>query len=170
MKKYRLFYVLAFVLLMGISLNSGCGDKSPKGFPKTFPFELKITNGSAPIEKANVRMIAQNGGGSWVVSGVTDASGTAVMQTVSGSYSKKGVPEGEFKVVLEKPVVENWEEILGPRPSTKAGEVAYNNKVSEYIKNAPKEIPPVYSDGKTTPATITVAKGTKSETIDVGKN
>jgi len=146
----------------------GCSDANvPKDFPKTLPFTITVVNDGKPIEKVIIRL-ASTTSTNWTASGLTNASGVAEMQTTSGSYSRKGVPEGNYKVVLHKPL-EVDPALLGPVPEDLAGQVVYNAKVKELQSQMTPEIPPVYSEDRTTPASIEVAKGKKQETIDVGK-
>lgn len=169
MNDHRFTFLFTFLFLF----ITGCGEKAPKGFPKTLPFTVKVTDGSKAIVDANVRFVRQDTGNAgepnWTVSGKTDASGVATMQTVSGSYAAKGVPEGAYKVVMDKPFVANFEEVLGPCPSDRPGQVAWDAKVVEYIKKQPKEIPEVYSKNNTTPASATVSGSERSCEIDVSQ-
>lgn len=165
----RVCVLMSLALLLVLQ---GCGGvKAPPGFPGTLPFSITVTDSGKPIEKVNVILVPTGNveGAAWTASGFTNTSGVAVLQTVSGSFAKKGAPEGEYKVVLNKPI-EIDPELLGPEPTDRFEQLAYEKKAIELRSKMTSEVPEIYSDGKTTPVTITVAKGTKSESIDVSQN
>ena len=158
-----------FVFILGLFMIGCGGGNVPKDFPKTLPFTVTVVNAGKPIEGVNIRLSTTTSV-NWTAAGVTDASGNAELQTVSGSYARKGVPEGSYKVILTKPV-EIDTSVLGPVPDLEdvAAQTAYNAKADELRKKMAVEVPAVYSQDRTTPASIEVAKGKNQETIDVGK-
>ena len=155
-------------VIVSIFFVIGCGGaKVPKDFPKTLPFTITVVDAGKPIEGVIIRLSTTTSP-NWTASGVTNASGVAELQTISGSYSRKGVPEGSYKVVMVKPL-EVDPALLGPVPEDLPGQVAYTAKLKEIQSQMTPEVPLVYSMDNTTPVSIEIAKGIKQETIDVGK-
>jgi hypothetical protein len=163
----RLTVMFVLCLTTTIFLAGCTGTNPPKDFPKTLPFKITVLKAGKPVESVNIRLMT-TAGGNWTVSGNTNSSGIAVMQTVSGSYSKKGVPEGSYKVILHKPIAVD-PALLGPEPKDRFEQLAYEKKAKEIQSKMTPEVPLTYNDGKTTPVTIEVTKGKSSETIDIGK-
>ena len=168
---FRFTNLFVFILSMSVLSMIGCGGANvPKDFPATIPFTITIANGGKPIEGVNIRL-STTMTTNWTVAGSTDASGAAVMQTISGSYAQKGVPEGSYKVIMTKPSEVDLSS-LGPVPDMEdaVALAAYNAKAEELRSKMPQEVPSVYSQERTTPVTLEVAKGKSQETIDVGKH
>jgi len=153
----------------GLSVIGCGGAKVPEGFPQTLPFTITVVNDGKPIEGVNVRL-STTMDANWTAAGMTDVSGIAELQTISGSYARKGVPEGSYKVILSKPY-EIDSNLLGPIPDLEdtAAMAVYNAKVDEMRNKMTLEVPTIYSQNRTTPASIEVTKGKNQETIDVGK-
>ena len=160
-------FIVFFLCEFGLSVVGCGGTNVPNDFPKTLPFTITVLNDGSPIEGVNIRLSTTTPG-NWTASGKTDVSGVAEMQTISGSYSRKGVPEGSYKVVLAKPLLVD-PTLLGPEPTNRFEQVAYDAKAKEIRSKMTPEVPPVYSDDKTTLASVEVTKGKNQETIDVGK-
>ena len=164
----RFTNIAIFFIIASVFFVVGCGGANvPKDFPKTMPYTITVVDGGKPIEGVIVRLSTTTSP-NWTASGVTNASGVAELQTISGSYSRKGAPEGSYKVVMVKPL-EVDPALLGPVPEDLPGQVVYNAKLKELQSKMTPEVPLVYSLDDTTPVSIEIAKGKKQETIDVGK-
>lgn len=98
--KQILAYVLCVSCCVGIS---GCGSKFPKDFPKVYPIQVTVVDGSTPLSDIHVSFLraSAGSGGSVSISGITDASGVAQIQTAQGSFSTSGIPAGEYVVTLK---------------------------------------------------------------------
>lgn len=84
----------------------GCGDKGPK----TTPVSITITQKGSPLAEATVTMVSADGKST--ASGLTDASGVAVIETADGGQKKKGAVPGDYGVAVRK-----WETRTVPNPT-----------------------------------------------------
>lgn len=161
---YRKLIVLG-VFLVSCMGFSGCGEKAPDGFPATVPFSVKVMKDGAPVVEANVRLVS-SGGHSLAVSGKTNSSGVAQMSTISGSYSRKGAPEGKYTVLVDKPLIVDTSD-FGPPPSDRAGQIAWDKKMQDHMKKMTPEVPEIFGKSDTSTLSTEVAKGKTEETVDV---
>ena len=80
-------------------LTIGCGPSNrPEGLPSLSPCTITVTQQEKPLADASVQLIPKFES-PWPVTGLTDASGNAVMVTY-GQF--KGAPLGEYTVVITK--------------------------------------------------------------------
>ena len=95
--------VAFFVCLSFCVVLFGCGSKYPKDFPKVYPMTVTVTDGSTPIADAQIMFLQTVAGtsGSISVSGMTDSTGKAEIQTAQGAFSAKGIPAGEYVVTVQ---------------------------------------------------------------------
>lgn len=143
---------VCLMLMSVLILSLGCGgEKRPDGMPKLVPCSITIKQDGAPLSDAMVHLTAKDGSCPWVVSGTTDASGTAKIQT-HGQY--KGVPAGVFTVTVEK--TESTAE--------KGGDTEKLSKPYEVYTLVAKE----YTDKTTSPLELTIEKQAVSQTFDLG--
>ncbi|MDR2438423.1 MAG: carboxypeptidase-like regulatory domain-containing protein [Planctomycetaceae bacterium] len=96
MKNYLLIFVFSG-LFLGIA---GCGK--PAQMPKLFPCHITVTDGGTPVAGVRVSMADESSGESWAINGITDSSGVAKMSTTYTNYTAHGVPQGTFKVAVDK--------------------------------------------------------------------
>jgi hypothetical protein len=160
-----------FILVLFVSVYLvGCGPaKYPSDWPKTYPCTITVTKGGQPLEDVMVLLARTEKHGSWAVSGKTDASGVAEIETSWTHAVSKGAPEGTFKVTLSKTETP-------PPPSKSDAELeamsyderaAFLEAEAEKIRNA-SAFPASISDPATTQVRIEVKPGTPAEfTIDV---
>ncbi|MGL4944416.1 MAG: hypothetical protein ACRC46_14635 [Thermoguttaceae bacterium] len=95
----RLF-TLVVVSLCFLGFFVGCGgQKAPADFPKLYNVNLSVENNGTPLDGVIVNFVSTS---QYVTSGQTDSSGKAVLATRTSLYSAKGVPVGQYKVVLTK--------------------------------------------------------------------
>ena len=97
------------LLLLTIStalLLAGCGGgdaaRRPADMPPIYPVKITITQDGAALQEASVTLTAKTSAKYGIASGMTDASGVAVIRT----YGFAGVPEGNYTVTVSKRVVE----------------------------------------------------------------
>ena len=165
-------------LLLGYSLVliSGCGQKAPPGFPAVYPMTVTITDGTTPLPDVRVTLHPANmsSGDAHVSSGVTSARGIATLGTGQGSYSKKGIPEGEHIVILEEMIEVDVgmtpEEFLGLTPGEKSKKIA---EMAEKRAAVPRKVPEVLckvgADKDAHPLRYTATKGKNELSIDVAQ-
>ncbi len=151
---------IAIVLCLMIMVVTGCNrSKKPEGFPDVVKVSVVITQENAPLTDAQIELIPEDSAmDRWPVTGTTDASGKATLVT----YGKfEGCPIGKYKVTVVKDDID-----------TKKVEVPEGVDPAE-VKTAPGKIYSFvelkYTDPKKTTLEVTVEKGTKTVTLDVGK-
>ena len=145
----------------------GCHfQKAPKGFPKTVPFQVVVTCESKPVADASVILTPKEVKNSWTITGRTDSSGVAAMQTVQGTYTRKGVPVGSYHVTLSKDM-----DVSGMVTVVNDGSIgaaaAYAAEVKKLREENPSEVPHFMNEAETSPITTEVAKGTKEFKIEI---
>lgn len=169
MKKIQLFGITLLMVLCGAAFV-GCGSKAPEGFPEVHPFTVKVVDGSKPIEGVIVRFNVAQGSsqGSIRISGKTDSSGVAVLSTGLKTYSKPGVPVGEYRVRCEKePLAEHWKTPEERSQMSKPEKDAYLDEWLAKCAELPREVPKIWNDYDKTPLTASVAVGGGQVTFDV---
>jgi len=150
------------VLLFVFVWLPGCGSKYPPDWPKTYPCTITVTKDGQPYEGVTILMTRLEDHGSWAVSGLTDASGVAEIETSWTKASVKGAPEGRFKVTASK---------AEPPPELPISEaelqvMSYDNRTAfmeaERLKrqNSPPLIPQALADPGMTKVQIEVKPGT----------
>ena len=100
MTAVRILSVVTAVLLLLPA--AGCGAR-PKGFPKCYPCTVVLLKGGEVIPDSTATLIPTASGKNYVSSGTVDAQGQAVISTHCGNYIEKGVPEGEYRLVVSAP-------------------------------------------------------------------
>jgi len=126
----------------------GCsGPSQPDGLPNRVPLEITLTQDGKPLQEATVQLVSPDV--PWAVTGNTDAHGTAKMVT-HGQFA--GVPPGPYKVVVIKRDVEST-----PADDRKTQTLKIYSLVD-----------PKLSDRQTTPLELTVEKGKKTATLELG--
>ena len=89
-------------LLWGLVCLTGCGQKLPPDWPKTYPCTITVTKDGQPYEGVTVILSRTENHGSWAVAGVTDSSGIAEIETSWTHAATTGAPEGTFIVTASK--------------------------------------------------------------------
>ena len=99
-------FLSLFGLLLTVLVVAGCGGPAkPDGFPKIHRCVLTFTQGGQPLQDAKITLSSADGRNSrWPAAGNTDANGRAVIVTY-GQF--KGLPDGQWKVVIDKTVSED---------------------------------------------------------------
>lgn len=147
MKLKNLFLLLAAA--GACVASSGCGQKLPEGIPDLVPVTLVLTQEGAPLDEATVSCIPVDSAKSrWSCGGTTDAKGELPLATL-GQY--KGVPAGEYKVVVMKTLIEN-------PPQTR------DDPPGQRYRLVPEE----YESADATPLTFTASKAQKRVELDLG--
>ncbi|MDR1959753.1 MAG: hypothetical protein LBQ54_12045 [Planctomycetaceae bacterium] len=149
------FFVLLTCLL---SLSfCGCSD-SPKGFPKVVPCQIIVLRGTTPVADVEVSLKPVTPVDSIVFFGKTDSTGVCQVRTTYASYSKPGVPEGTYKVILVKePFVEHTKTEEERHAMTQPQLNEYTKQMKNRQAALPKMIPPKLTKTDTTPLKIDVA-------------
>jgi hypothetical protein len=145
--------------LFFFTLGGGCKNPTkpkPEGFPELVPCEITIKMNGEPLPGASVILqpITSKTSDLWTVSGTTNETGIAKMQTY-GDYL--GVPEGEYVVLVAK------SEVSVAPPDASPEE-------RDRIEHLPTKVivDPSFSDSKKTKLKMTVAgKKMIQETFDV---
>jgi predicted small lipoprotein YifL len=93
------------LLLLFLIPQTGCGKKIPNELPPLYFCSVTVTMDNQPLQNGLVYLKTETYPNIFA-SGITDTAGTAVLQT-NGQYS--GVPEGHYKVTIEKMASDpNW--------------------------------------------------------------
>lgn len=154
----RLFLLGA--LAFACVANVGCGDeKRPDGFPEVAECSIKILQEGAPLEGAQVNLVAQDPAlMRWGCGGITNADGVVELRT--NGYP--GAPVGSFKVVVMK-----TETIGGAQtPEETQRQMEGENFGAEETFDL---IAPQYRDQTQTPLTLEVKAGkNEMQEFDVG--
>ena len=154
-------------LLLSVSFIMGCGGQPlPEGMPRLYPASIEVTQEGTPLEGATVTLVSEDSElGRWSPTGITNASGVAVLQT-NGLY--RGAPLGTFKVVITKRVTEPHPhpELAGAERGTPE-EARYDqlNRARQTFNYVESQ----YSSIEDTPLTIEIVAGQRTYSIDAGK-
>ena len=141
-----LFSIAFLVLFVG-----GCAPSNrPPGMPVLHPASITITQEGKPVSDVSIRLVPDTPS-EWLVSSMTNDSGTAPLVTY-GQFP--GAPEGKYKVVLSKTVLEEVE------PSRDAE--------SSAVMDIYSVIAVEYTKPETTTLEITIGKKRNAETFEIG--
>lgn len=145
----RFLWLFPFCFL---ALFCSC-SKCPEGFPKVYPFELKVNKGGAPVAGVQIMFRSSTGAGnSLAIGGTTDENGTAVIRTRMGQYCRDGLPEGEWRVNLIKAAVlpeEKTPEELAKMTENERDK--YRLDMEQKAKKLPPEVPYLLGDSQLSP-------------------
>ena len=96
--------IFLFTLCYCLICLSGCGEKYPADFPKVYPVTVTVTDGTTPIPNARIIFyrISKETDAGYISSGYTDEKGVAKVTTTQGSYTKAGIPVGEYVVAVDE--------------------------------------------------------------------
>ncbi|MDR0609202.1 MAG: carboxypeptidase-like regulatory domain-containing protein [Planctomycetaceae bacterium] len=160
-------FVLVFLILCLIfRFSTGCykGRQTPAGLPKLYRCVIHLTQENQPIPDAMVSLRSVDSGNKqWSISGSTDETGKAEIFT---ELYFKGVPAGEYKVVVSKTEV-----IVPPTPAVLPENEEERTKILNRIESETKEysvIAAEFSDLKTTPLTINVQEKETEVSLELG--
>jgi hypothetical protein len=150
---------------------SGCGGTStPKDFPQTFPCKIKVTNSGTPLVGIAVNLFPEQPFPNIIIDGITDSTGTALIQTKHGDYSKMGVPNGEYKMRLIEvidtgiPQLTSTEEYVLTQQQRDARQKEIETKTESL-----RIIPKILISPVTTPLKLSVSSADTELEIDVVK-
>ncbi|MDR2440945.1 MAG: carboxypeptidase-like regulatory domain-containing protein [Planctomycetaceae bacterium] len=101
MNTLRIF-VISFILFLPVF--SGCRQQRPEGMPATVPCQITVLKNGVPLAGIDVSLHLPEGNGTLSFMALTNAQGIARIQTHSVSYKESGVPVGNYKVTIDKPV------------------------------------------------------------------
>ncbi|MDR2346831.1 MAG: Ig-like domain-containing protein [Planctomycetaceae bacterium] len=161
-----------FLCLSTVLFCFGCNRVPvPDELKNLYPVTITVTDGNQAIEGVAVSLSAKTSGGAWASRGVTNTQGVAVIQTSRASYTGKGAPAGDYKVILIKtvklpPELEPQEEDQNLSPRATVEKQA--KQEAFYAKN--RVIPKILGDSNTSPIELTVTeKDTTILTIDIAQ-
>ncbi|MDR3109754.1 MAG: hypothetical protein LBU65_08715 [Planctomycetaceae bacterium] len=140
MKTYQNIFVLLFAIVLLFNIY-GCSNdsKRPADLPVLYQCQLTFTQEGKPLDGAEITLSPVEPS-RWAIGGVTDKDGIVSIRT-NGSYA--GIPEGRYKILVAKTIVEN--------------------------KNYLSVVEPVFQQEKDTPLEIVISKGNNNKMFDVGK-
>lgn len=165
MKKF-----LLLVACLSLTLFTACSPKVPSDVPKLYPCQVKVLQGTAPLEGANVTFYSE-GGTNLTFSGKTDASGIAAIKTIRGTYIGNGAPAGKYKVTVVKPqTVKHWKTPEELAKFTREEQIKYDNEMAEKIKALGTIVAKELSSSETTPLSVEVTSaGGEVLSVDLDK-
>jgi len=159
---------LTFLIISAfVIFHIGCGGPArPAGMPRLYPASIEVVQEGTPLEGALVQLVSEDPEiERWGPSGVTDASGVAVLQT-DGRYA--GAPLGTYKVIVSK-----REREPHPNPewaSLPDGDPNYRRYMQlEMQRKTFNHIEPQYSSVVNTPLTLEITATGKIYSVDVGR-
>ena len=138
-------FCIPFAFFLALTMF-GCGDSGPRLTPVT----VTVTHKGSPLAGATVSAAASDGQGS-SASALTDASGTAILQTPARG---PGVLPGEYNVSVTK-----WESYTVPAPSS--------DDPSGMATEQKNILPPKYADHSTSGFKLTVGSTAVKETFSI---
>jgi hypothetical protein len=153
---------LLLTLLVALVALTGCKKESrPEGLPDLYPCSVKVIQGGAPLEGANVTLITNDSAlMRWPCGGMTNAEGVAILNT----YGFDGAPAGQFQVTIAKTISEGG--------AATQEEAAQNMRDGVIVKETTIDlVDPVYKNQRTTPLTLEVqaSKTNPVAEFDVGE-
>lgn len=159
-----------FFVLLGL-FCSGCGEKAPEGFPVLHPLVIVVQNNGQPVDLIQFQLLPENSSVAWAVAGQTGSSGEGTAMTSQGAYSKKGCPEGKFKVALTELTRLTGLEITEEesRRMTQEESDAYAAKLAEARRNQKKIMPAALGFSSPKPVTVDVTKETKKIVFELSE-
>lgn len=99
----RKINILCVILsLCVVASFAGCAKpvERPEGLPELFATEIKVNSHAGPVVGAKITLVPADGSdGKWPCGGTTNKQGIAYLKTLD---QFTGVPEGSFKVLVEK--------------------------------------------------------------------
>ena len=166
MKKAHLFWILALSLSL---LSTACnGPVRPANFPKVVPFSIVINNDGSPIDEVRVLLVSDKADVAWGVSGLTNHSGQSYLLTSQGAYSRKGCPEGKYKVILSRVLLTGLELSEEEYLKLSGDEIdVYSARIEDARRKQPRIIPSSFSSVATTPLEIDVVGSKTSYEIEL---
>jgi hypothetical protein len=163
----RIFQTIA-VLVICLFAMSCSSPKKPDGFPsKLVPFSVTLQNEGNPVQGASVALVDETAQAYSVIA-YTNSNGVAQFATSINTYSKKGVPPGNYKAIIT-----HIPKAPSELPSEQRGKMsmeetdAYNAKISAEIAAMPKIIPEQWCNIQNTPIKITVSEGGGNAVIEI---
>ncbi len=94
--------VVILAVFFAASWFCGCGKtpERPEDLPELFATELKVNSYGGPVADAKITLVPADGSKSkWSCGGTTNKHGVAYLKTLE---QFTGVPEGEYKVLVQK--------------------------------------------------------------------
>lgn len=149
--------IICFALIFSACLiaTNGCSrEKRPDGLPVLYPCTITLKQENSPAADVKISLYDGAVSNKWTVSGITDSSGVAKMQT-HGQFA--GAPSGVFKVVLSKTASEGGLDGDETQPVKKRQETRIYTLVDSK-----------YSREETTPLEVNIGSKPVSESYEIG--
>ncbi|MDR0521075.1 MAG: hypothetical protein LBH00_04375 [Planctomycetaceae bacterium] len=167
-KPMRTLTLITLLLFVTLTL-SGCGVPRPANFPETAPCKITVLQDGKPYADVAITLYREEGNGALAISGMTNSSGVAIIETSWGRYVAKGAPVGLCKVTADKSF-EVPPETVTPEESalwTQEEAAAYEAKRAAEIDKL-RIIPKKIAEISLTPLTVNVESGKGAElTVNV---
>lgn len=153
---------LPFFLIALAVVSTSCKKEArPEGLPELYPFSIKLVQGGAPLEGANVTLQSDDPAlMRWPCGGNTDAEGIAKLNT----FGFDGAPAGKFKVLVFKSETEG-----GAQNSEEAAQMMRDRAADTSQRF--DLVDPKYKLDRTTPLSLEVVAGPDNPTpeFDLGE-
>ena len=167
--------IFLLILCCCLICLSGCGgEKAPSGFPKVYPMTVTVTDGTTPLPDVQLMFYLVGGTGATGSSGSTNASGVAKISTFQATYSKVGVPAGEYVVTVEDIIrisssVPPEEKIKMSLAELGKLEEERKKKLAEFVKKVPEVLCKQGKVADRSPIRFTATEGKNELKIDIAE-
>jgi hypothetical protein len=142
----------------------------PSGFPSLKDCRVTVTDNGQPIPDVVVNLVPKFAVNSLFITGITDASGTAVIKTRHGEYSRNGAPEGDYSVILSKSIdvempILTEEQSLTLTPAQQEARQKEQEKKMEAVRVIPK----LLEEPDQTPLMLQIGNETGKLSVDIAE-
>ncbi len=91
------------MMVVSLLLTVGC-HRHPAGLPKCYPCSVQILKDGAVVPESTVTLVpVEEEGNNFIGAGTVNSSGLAVVSTHYRGDEVKGLPAGDYKVVVSAP-------------------------------------------------------------------
>ncbi len=146
-------------MVVSLLLTVGC-HRHPAGLPKCYPCSVLLLKDGAVIPDSKVTLVPVEKGKNFVGAGTVDSTGLAVVTTHYRGDEVKGVPAGDYKLVVSAPSDMELEIIDRSvlRQMTNEERYALQQKTKEAIRDS-NPVPTALRTPENSPVTVTVSSG-----------
>jgi len=157
------------VLLIVVLFLVGCGKAPPADLPPSAPCKVKVHDNGKPLGNISVSFRRIEGQAGWSLNAQTGTDGTAVAQTIAGSFSAKGIPTGTYRVALREriEVPEELQNVDDPALSEKQ-RADLAARQMKYIAEH-RTLPEILCDPSRTPLELNVTDSGAELDIDIAR-
>lgn len=160
----RIFFLLPLLLVI-----CGCEPPLSEELKVLTPVTITVVDAGKPVEGVLVVLEGTVEHGAWGANALTEANGTAIIQTSLGGQSRLGVKPGAYQVILKKEV-KIPPELLPEEPSSlpENERKSLEKKIKNFLAEN-KGISPHFGEAKTSPFRIDVGNVPIVQTVDISK-